>query len=122
MRSGNIYTSASLDEGSTWVSPEPRMFSKAGTGSTAYQLSSGAIALVFGSAYISPSPLVVALSYDGGYTWPYSRILQAQEEASYPAILQDDQGYIHIAYTLQPWLTIKYIRITELWIKNITHA
>jgi predicted neuraminidase len=120
MENGDIYTSRSTDEGLTWTPPKFNMISNSGISSAAYQLASGAIVMVFGSAYISPSPLVVALSYDGGDTWPYTRVLQNQdgtEEFSYPSVLQDNEGYIHVAYTYNR-LTIKYMRITEKWIRH----
>lgn len=76
-------------------------------------------------------PLTIALSEDGGETWPYMRDLEtdgekmpegdpkakSKGEYSYPSIFQTQDGTIHITYT---YLRdrIKYVRISEDWIRN----
>ena len=129
-QSRHIYSSTSTDEGRTWTSPKPTALPNNNAGIEAFQLASGATAIVFDKTKVSPrTPLVVALSDDGGRTWPHLRTLQAQNdpimplksgaalEFSYPTILQDEQGNIHIAYTYDR-LTIKYVRVTEAWIRQ----
>ena len=77
------------------------------------------------------APMTLAISQDGGRTWPYQRNLEtgdgycmsnnsAQQincEFSYPSIKQTADGTLHIAYTY--WRQkIKYVRVSEDWVKG----
>ena len=77
------------------------------------------------------APMTLAISEDGGKTWPYKRNLeigdgycmsnnsekQINREFSYPSIKQTADGFIHIAYTY--WRQkIKYVRVSEDWVKG----
>lgn len=77
------------------------------------------------------APMTLAISEDGGRTWPYKRNLetgdgycmsnnsaqQINREFSYPSIKQTADGALHIAYTY--WRQkIKYVRVSEAWVKN----
>lgn len=77
------------------------------------------------------APMTVAISPDGGKSWPWQRNLDegdgycmtnnSQEklnrEFSYPSIKQGADGDLHIAYT---WFrqAIKYVRISPAWVKE----
>ncbi len=77
------------------------------------------------------APLTLALSADGGKSWPYKRNLEIGDgycmtnnsqnkenrEYSYPSIKQAADGKIHIAYT---WFRqkIKHVCIDENWITH----
>lgn len=77
------------------------------------------------------APLSVALSEDGGLTWPVLRDLEVGDgycmtnnsrdlvnrEYSYPSIKQTADGKIHIAYTYYRQ-KIKYVCIDEAWIRG----
>ena len=77
------------------------------------------------------APMTVALSADGGKTWPWQRNLDegdgycmtnnSQEklnrEFSYPSIKQGADGQLHIAYTYFRQ-AIKYVRITPEWVQE----
>ncbi|KHE01160.1 MULTISPECIES: sialidase family protein [Pantoea] len=77
------------------------------------------------------APMTVAISADGGKTWPWQKNLDegdgycmtnnSQEklnrEFSYPSIKQDAQGTLHIAYTYFRQ-AIKYARVTPDWVKE----
>jgi predicted neuraminidase len=79
------------------------------------------------------APMTVALSADGGKTWPWRRNLDegdgycmtnnSQEkrnrEYSYPSIKQSNDGQLHIAYTYFRQ-AIKYVRITPEWLQEST--
>ena len=74
--------------------------------------------------------LAVLLSTDEGRSWPWKRYLEndpsgEQLSAAYPAIIEGENGIIHITYSYsredrrgQPHETIRYARITEEWIKG----
>jgi predicted neuraminidase len=78
-------------------------------------------------------PLSIALSQDGGQTWPWVRDIETgspaqqandiqedrrkHEEYSYPSLLQDASGKIIIAYSYNRE-TIKVVRFDEEWIRH----
>ena len=140
-RSEHIYTATSIDDGRTFTSPKPSGLPNPNSGIEANVLSvtdrtlaedETAVVLVFNNyneknkTKYGRTPLNVALSYDGGVTWPHIRALQktndgeaagASVEFSYPSVLQTADGIIHISYTYDRD-TIKYRQITEQWIRN----
>jgi predicted neuraminidase len=75
------------------------------------------------------APLTIAISEDGGKTWPRKRNLevgdgycmtnnsaqQLNREYSYPSIRQTPDGAIHVAYTVFRQ-KIRYVRIREDWV------
>lgn len=77
------------------------------------------------------APMTVAVSADGGKTWPWQRNLDegdgycmtnnSQEklnrEFSYPSIKQGDDGQLHIAYTYFRQ-AIKYVRVSPEWVQE----
>lgn len=77
------------------------------------------------------APMTLAISEDGGKTWPFKRNLevgdgycmtnnselQLNREYSYPSIKQTADGVIHIAYTYFRQ-KIKYVRVNEDWVKQ----
>jgi len=77
------------------------------------------------------APMTVAISADGGKSWPWQRHLdegdgycmtnnsqqKLNREFSYPSIKQDSQGTLHIAYTYHRQ-AIKYIRLSPEWVKE----
>lgn len=78
------------------------------------------------------APLTVAISEDGGITWPYKRNVEVGDgycmsnnsrkkvnrELSYPSIKETEDGKIHLSFTYFRQY-IKYVCITEDWIKNV---
>ena len=77
------------------------------------------------------APMTLAISEDGGRTWPFRRNLevgdgycmtnnselQLNREYSYPSIKQTEDGVIHIAYTFYRQ-KIHYVRVREEWVKS----
>lgn len=79
------------------------------------------------------APMTIAISEDGGRTWPHRRDVevgdgycltnnskdQLNREFSYPSILQTPDGALHLAFTY--WRqAIKYVRVSEAWVKGIS--
>jgi predicted neuraminidase len=76
------------------------------------------------------APMTVAISDDGGRTWPFRRDLETGDgycmtnnsrekinrEFSYPSIKQGPDGALHIAFTYFRQ-AIKYVRIDEAWVR-----
>ena len=75
-------------------------------------------------------PTRVAISEDGGYTWPYMRDIDRSDGFSgeenkalnrrcdYPCIIQTRDGAIHVAYSYRDRQCIKYVRFREEWIRG----
>lgn len=75
------------------------------------------------------APMTLAISYDGGKTWPAMRNLEIGDgycmtnnsadklnrEFSYPSIAQSADGRLHIAYTYFRQ-NIKYVTVDESWV------
>jgi len=121
-----IYTASSHDEGITWTIPTKTTLPNNNAGIEANVLKSGAIVLAFNNCNKDRNSISVGLSYDEGGTWKFIRDLEPEQmeealatEYSYPTVLQSQDENIHLTYTYNRD-TIKYIRITEDWIKNGT--
>ena len=77
------------------------------------------------------APMTLAISEDGGRTWPFKRNLevgdgycmtnnselQLNREYSYPSIKQTQDGVIHVAYTFFRQ-KIHYVQLREAWVKE----
>ncbi|MBV8912414.1 MAG: exo-alpha-sialidase [Acetobacteraceae bacterium] len=77
------------------------------------------------------APMTLAISEDGGRTWPYKRNLevgdgycmtnnsreQLNREYSYPSIKQGPDGALHLAFTYFRQ-AIKYVRVEEGWARG----
>ncbi|MCQ4161638.1 exo-alpha-sialidase [Roseomonas sp. GC11] len=76
------------------------------------------------------APMTLAISEDGGRTWPHRRNLETGDgycmtnnsreglnrEFSYPSVVQGADGRLHIAYTVYRQ-AIKYVTVTEEWVR-----
>jgi len=154
-----VYRSTSTD-GVTWTAPEPTPLPNNNASIQAIRLASGRIAMVFNDSSAkdatgrrsglyddlgdspaeAPSaafwgapraPMTVALSADGGLSWPWRRNIETGDgycmtnnskdrlnrEFSYPSIVQTADGQLHIAFTY--WRqAIKYVALREDWITS----
>lgn len=137
-RAKNIYRSTSENEGSNWTTPKPTVLPNNNAGIEAYGLGGGGIVLAYNPQTSGRDPLAVAISIDGGETWPYERLLQHGDSASripvspesdidqeprsakgnefsYPSVLQTPDGIIHVMYTYNRE-TIKYKAFSRAWV------
>jgi predicted neuraminidase len=79
------------------------------------------------------APLTLCVSTDGGKTFPLRRVVEdgpgtclsnnsldgRNHELSYPALLEGEDGALHLAYTFHR-RAIKYVRLTKGWIDGET--
>lgn len=77
------------------------------------------------------APMTLAISEDGGKTWPWQRNIEVGDgycmtnnsqqklnrEFSYPSIKQGPEGKLHVAFTYFPQ-AIKYVCVDEAWVKG----
>jgi predicted neuraminidase len=136
-----VYKGASED-GCTWTVPAPTPLPNNNSSVQAALLKDGSLMIAFNNSSSGTSrdkprtaarkPLSIALSTNGGETWPWVRDIETgtsdqenggrnthnkSEEYSYPSVLQDAQGQINVAYTYRHE-TIKVVRFSEDWIKD----
>ena len=98
-RQGKIYQSRSDDAGKTWSPPAPTNLPNPNSGIDAVQLKDGRSLVVYNHTPTGRSPLNVAVSPDGK-TWKPAVVLESERgEFSYPAVIQADDGLVHVTYT-----------------------
>jgi len=149
-----IYTSTSED-GCAWTRPQPTQIPNNNSSMQVARLSNGHLVIAFNNTQATTTrgkptssarlPLSVALSVDGGRTWPWVRDLEMGQEVpqgiipttmagtdvsdeqkefakhvmeySYPSIVATPDGRLHLSYTFRR-RAIKYAEFEESWIKG----
>ena len=137
----NIYIAHSNDNGDTWTEPVRTELPNNNSSISAIKLQSGAIAIVYNPYRENDDPditcwpklrcpIEVAISDDGGETWPIRRLLDPCEgftgrdnmlknrRYEYPVMMQSADGKIHIAFSWGTRTCIKYYEIDEDWIRG----
>ena len=105
-KEGRLYEVASEDEGRTWGKLRLGSLPNNNSGTDAVTLKSGDHLLVYNHVSGSPgtgsgkrTPLNVALSKDAK-NWEAAAVLESESgEYSYPAVIQTEDGLVHITYT-----------------------
>ncbi|MHA1148140.1 MAG: sialidase family protein [Promethearchaeota archaeon] len=115
-----VLYSISKDRGKTWTYTRPTNLRNPNSGIDVVKLDSGNIFFVFNDLVFLRYKLNVALSEDEGKTWKYKKTIEKDapwREFSYPAVIQDSRGFIHITYTFKRKY-IKHLILNEEWIKS----
>ncbi len=126
-----IYRTTSTD-GRHWTVPRATVLPNNNASIQLTRLENGHLVLAFNNVQVQEKrgqpaegprrPLSVALSVDGGKTWPWVRdveIGRAGEEYSYPSIVQAQDGEIYLSFTYRR-TTIKVMSFWEDWVKHGT--
>ena len=139
MRSRNadfIYKSESFDYGDTWSDPVPTVLPNNNSSISALKLKSGRIAIAYnptsapqtGEVAAWPGlrcPVAVALSEDGGKTFPLIRNMELGEgyigdenaannkQYEYPYLMQAADGMLHLAYAFETRRGCKWLTFSE---------
>ncbi|MGB7135725.1 MAG: exo-alpha-sialidase, partial [Acidobacteriaceae bacterium] len=127
-----IFRSTSSD-GCTWTPAVPTPLPNNNASVQLFRLHDGHLVLAFNNSRTQRKPLSVALSEDGGRTWPWVRDLDTgrqgygsaeqkvkepgREEYSYPSVMQSRDGTLYVAYTFRRQ-TIKVVGFHEDWIRR----
>lgn len=99
-RIGAICESVSRDGGITWSPARPITLPNPNSGVDAVKLHDGRVVLIYNHTERGRSPIHLAVSHDDGETWGEPMIIEEGEgEYSYPAVIQAEDGNIHITYT-----------------------
>lgn len=148
-----VYRSTSSDNGRNWSAPQPSVLPNNNSSIQVTALADGQLAIVFNPARASEqtiaatrvdgapravwgtprAPISIALSKDGGLTWPLRRDIadadgfckdskgddsdRTNGELSYPTVTQTPDGLIHVAYTHRR-LAIKHVRFPLNWVSR----
>ena len=89
----------SADGGRTWSELQLTNLENPNSGTDAVSLADGRQLLVYNPSSQRRTPLVVSLSHDGR-NWQDSLVLAGGlGEYSYPAVIQTDDGFVHITYS-----------------------
>ena len=96
---GKVFRIVSDDRGRTWGAMALTDLPNPNSGTDAVTLRDGRHLLVYNHTAKGRSPLNVALSSDG-QTWQAALVLEGEPgEYSYPAVIQAQDGLVHITYT-----------------------
>ncbi|BAL00646.1 hypothetical protein OBV_34470 [Oscillibacter valericigenes Sjm18-20] len=133
-----IYRSESFDNGDSWSVPVPTLLPNNNSSISAVKLSSSRIAIAYNPT-CAPNPradeaawpglrcpVAVALSEDGGATFPLIRYMELGEgyvgeenstnnrQYEYPYLMQGRDDSLHLAFAYQTRRCIKWMHFTEL--------
>ena len=132
-----IYRSESFDWGDTWSEPKPTVLPNNNSSISAIRTQSGRIAIAYNPTCVSEDmrskcawpglrcPVAVALSEDGGLTFPMIRWMERGEgyigdenktnnkQYEYPYIMQSADGRLHLTYAAFTRKAVKYVSFPE---------
>lgn len=101
-RIGAVCSAVSTDYGRTWPAASPTSLPNPNSGIDAVRLQDGRIVLAYNPVHAGRSPLSLSESGDNGRTWSAPLHLETEPgEYSYPAIIQTEDGLVHVTYTHQ---------------------
>ncbi|HIE28949.1 TPA: hypothetical protein EYP66_16870 [Candidatus Poribacteria bacterium] len=121
LRPSDVYRrigkSISLDNGRTWSPAVNTGLPNPHAAIDMVKLTDGRrVALAFNNNENQRNPLTLALSEDEGETWRYRRdVVREEGRFSYPAIIEDRKGLLHLTYTHNR-RHIGHIILTPDWI------
>jgi predicted neuraminidase len=114
---GRICRSESSDAGQSWTPAALLDLPNPNSGIDAVRTGEGALFLVYNHTERGRSPLNLGLSRDDGQSWKMVQTLEDQPgEYSYPAIIQTQDGRLHITYTWQR-TRIKHVVVDPMAVK-----
>ncbi|MDE2584285.1 MAG: exo-alpha-sialidase [Betaproteobacteria bacterium] len=112
---GRLRLATSADGGQHWSAAPPLEIANPNSAAAMTRLADGRLLLACNPQESNRNKLSLWLSADSGATWRESRVLEqsasGDDEFSYPALLQDRDGRIHVAYTWKR-LGIKHVVLT----------
>jgi predicted neuraminidase len=119
---GKVQVSESQDDGIHWSIAQSSEILNPGSGLDAIRLANGHWILIANDIAEGRNRLSLLLSEDEGRTWKTRRALEDQSKGSfhYPALIQGKDGDLHIVYSYfnDEGKTMKYVRLTEEWIRS----
>ena len=108
------------DAGDHWQKATATDLPNPDSGLALLRLNDGDLLLAYNPQSSNRTLLALALSHDQGRTWSRPRLVEqgsGADEFSYPALLQDKAGRIHLAYTWQRQ-KIKHLAFDASWLEQ----
>ena len=124
MRTGawprQAWQAESKDNGNTWINQRVSSINNPNSSLEMATLRNGHIVLAFNDSKKYRYSFSLALSMDGGKTWPYVKMVECKNNHlyGYPDIIQDKQGLIHVIYSYDSETSIAHFVTDEEWIKS----
>lgn len=116
---GWLVRAESRDGGWTWSEGVNSQFKNPNSAVDFIKLRSGNLLLVFNDSMNDRTPLTVALSADGGQTWPWQRnVAEGPYDYAYPMAVQTRDGKIHLVFTSHERTIVNHAVLDEEWIKQ----
>jgi predicted neuraminidase len=98
-----IYMSRSENGGVTWSRPVPTNLPNPDAGISGLKLSDGRLLVAYNDSTTDRTNLALAVSQDEGLTWKrialFNSLNASNKTFSYPYLMHDSAGYLHLAYT-----------------------
>ncbi|MFA5143521.1 MAG: exo-alpha-sialidase [Candidatus Omnitrophota bacterium] len=122
MRTGTwprfAWQAVSRDGGRSWKEQRLSNVRNPGFSLEMIKLDSGNVVMAFNNARTDRDSLSIALSRDGGRTWPHVRMIEckAGHVYGYPSVIQDKHGLIHVVYSYDNRNTIAHFVTNEQWL------
>ncbi len=118
-----IHYVSTSDAGSSFTSPEPSNLPNSDSAIDAIQLAGNAILMVYNNSETARNILSLAISERGPAEWYWIHDLEGPDangggRFSYPSIVQDSGGRIHVVYTYNRQY-IKHVTFNDAWLANI---
>jgi predicted neuraminidase len=114
---GYLVASESPDGGKTWAPGRDSPFPNPNAAVDFLKLQSGNLLLVYNDSMKDRTPLVAALSIDGGKTFPHRRaIKEGPGDFAYPYAVQARDGAIHLVFTSNERSVINRAVFEERWL------
>jgi predicted neuraminidase len=111
---GNVVRTESSDGGRTWTPGVETDFPNPNAAVELIKLRNGHLLFVFNDSPTERTPLTVAISTDGGKSWPHRRSLAAGPGSfSYPTAVQSRDGRIHVTFTSDERTVIRHAIFPE---------
>ncbi|MGY8690970.1 MAG: exo-alpha-sialidase, partial [Verrucomicrobiales bacterium] len=111
---GWTVTATSKDGGNTWSEGVDSKFKNPNSALDIKKLSNGHLLMVYNDHMYERTPLTVAISIDGGKTFPHRRhLMEGKGAFAYPTAIQTKDYKIHVIFTSNGRTTIEHAVFDE---------
>ncbi|HEX9889486.1 MAG TPA: exo-alpha-sialidase [Nitriliruptorales bacterium] len=117
---GRILQTHSFDYGRTWTPAVPTQLESPWARVALLKLDSGNLVVAHNPHYSNRAPLQLAMSEDGGLTWPHTVLVETDPDNrfDYPYLEQSSDGFIHVGYTHNNKSNMRHAVVTEEFIRS----
>lgn len=115
-----IYKTESFDYGRTWTQATPTQFPNPWSRVDLLKLDNGNLLLAYNPSSSDRTPLTLAMSEDGGQTWPYEVNVETTPESdfSYPFLWQASDRSLHMGYALRSNGAMGHLVFNEEFVRS----